>query len=73
MREGTFRLRPGSEAKQFEIGRVVVESTSLRAIDGRARECNKSLVLRRSRPAGRRRVQGIKFWDYCPTTNSGIH
>ncbi|KAF8835658.1 hypothetical protein BDN67DRAFT_975053, partial [Paxillus ammoniavirescens] len=62
----TFRLKPGSEAKRFEIGQVVVKSTSLRAIDGRARECNKSLALRR-------RVQGIEFWDYCPTTNSEIH
>ncbi|KAF8835854.1 hypothetical protein BDN67DRAFT_974830, partial [Paxillus ammoniavirescens] len=52
----------GSEGKRFEVGRVVVKSASLRAIDGRARECNKSLVLRR-----------IKFWDYCPTTNSEIH
>ncbi|KAF8835489.1 hypothetical protein BDN67DRAFT_975253, partial [Paxillus ammoniavirescens] len=69
----TFKLRPGSEAKQFEIGRVVVKSTSLRAIDGQARECNKSLALRCARPAGRRRVQGIEFWDYCPTTNSEIH
>ncbi|KAF8834067.1 hypothetical protein BDN67DRAFT_985591, partial [Paxillus ammoniavirescens] len=22
-----------------------------------------------SQPAGRRRVQGIKFWDYCPTAD----
>ncbi|KAF8834951.1 hypothetical protein BDN67DRAFT_975658, partial [Paxillus ammoniavirescens] len=56
-----------------QIGRVVVESTSLRAINGRARECDKSLALRRSRLAGRRRIQGIKFWGYCPTTNSEIH
>ncbi|KAF8834346.1 hypothetical protein BDN67DRAFT_976093 [Paxillus ammoniavirescens] len=34
------------------------ESASLRAIDGRACE---------------RRVPGIEFWDYCPTTNSEIH
>ncbi|KAF8834302.1 hypothetical protein BDN67DRAFT_976115, partial [Paxillus ammoniavirescens] len=73
MREGTFRLKPGSEVKQFEIGRVVVKSTSLQAINGRARECNKSLALRRSRPAGRRRVQGIEFWDYFPTTDGEIH
>ncbi|KAF8835258.1 hypothetical protein BDN67DRAFT_975523 [Paxillus ammoniavirescens] len=65
MREGTFRSRPRSEAKQFEIGRVVVESTT--------RECNKSLALRCSQLAGRRRVQGIEFWDYCPTMNSEIH
>ncbi|KAF8841212.1 hypothetical protein BDN67DRAFT_967393, partial [Paxillus ammoniavirescens] len=58
----TFRLKPGSEAKQFEIGQVVVKSMSLRAIDGRAHECNKGLALRR-----------IKFWDYCTTTNSEIH
>ncbi|KAF8834420.1 hypothetical protein BDN67DRAFT_976051 [Paxillus ammoniavirescens] len=56
--KGTFRLKPGSEAKRFEIGRVVVKSTSLQAIDGRAHE---------------RRVQGIEFWDYCPTMNSEIH
>ncbi|KAF8835192.1 hypothetical protein BDN67DRAFT_975551 [Paxillus ammoniavirescens] len=62
MREGTFRSKPGSEAKQFEVGRVVVKSTSLRAIDGRARECNKSLALRR-----------IEFWDYCPTVEGEIH
>ncbi|KAF8836293.1 hypothetical protein BDN67DRAFT_974351 [Paxillus ammoniavirescens] len=66
MREGTFRSKPGSEAKRFE-------STSLRAFDGRARECNQSLALRHSRPAGRRRVQGIEFWDYCPTADGEIH
>ncbi|KAF8835861.1 hypothetical protein BDN67DRAFT_974825, partial [Paxillus ammoniavirescens] len=58
----TFRWKPGSEAKQFEVGQVVVKSVSLQAIDGRARECNKSLALRR-----------IEFWDYFPTTNSEIH
>ncbi|KAF8834575.1 hypothetical protein BDN67DRAFT_975918, partial [Paxillus ammoniavirescens] len=58
----TFRWKPGSEAKWFEVGRVVVKSASLRAINGRAQECNKSLALRR-----------IEFWDYCPTTNSEIH
>ncbi|KAF8835984.1 hypothetical protein BDN67DRAFT_974706, partial [Paxillus ammoniavirescens] len=61
----TFRSKPWSEAKQFEIGRVVVKSMSLRAIDG--------LALKRSRPAGRGRVQGIEFWDYCPTTDGEIH
>ncbi|KAF8835535.1 hypothetical protein BDN67DRAFT_975217 [Paxillus ammoniavirescens] len=44
----------GSEGKWFEVGRVVVKSASLRAINGR-------------------RVQGIEFWDYWPTTNSEIH
>ncbi|KAF8834370.1 hypothetical protein BDN67DRAFT_976089, partial [Paxillus ammoniavirescens] len=72
MREWTFRSKPGSEAKRFEVGRVVVKSTSLRAIDGRACECNKSLALRHSRPAGKRRVQGIEFWDYCPTAGGEI-
>ncbi|KAF8835676.1 hypothetical protein BDN67DRAFT_975035, partial [Paxillus ammoniavirescens] len=69
----TFRSKPGGEAKWFEVGRVVVKSTSLRAIDVRARECKKSLALRCSRPAGRRRVQGIEFWDYCPTADGEIH
>ncbi|KAF8835326.1 hypothetical protein BDN67DRAFT_975434 [Paxillus ammoniavirescens] len=55
-------MREREDNEAVEIGRVVVKSTSLRAIDGQARECNKSLALRR-----------IKFWDYCPTTNSEIH
>ncbi|KAF8835091.1 hypothetical protein BDN67DRAFT_975586, partial [Paxillus ammoniavirescens] len=61
----TFRSKPGSEAKQFEVGRVEVKSMTC--------ECKKSLALRCSQPAGRRRVQGIEFWDYCPTADSEIH
>ncbi|KAF8833893.1 hypothetical protein BDN67DRAFT_976358 [Paxillus ammoniavirescens] len=68
MNKRTFRSKPGGEVKWFEVGRVVMKSTSLRAINGRARECNESLALRR-------RVQGIEFWDYCPnkTADGEIH
>ncbi|KAF8834505.1 hypothetical protein BDN67DRAFT_976002 [Paxillus ammoniavirescens] len=65
MQEGTFQSKPRGEAKWFVVGRAEVKSTT--------HECKKSLALRCSQPAGRRRVQGIEFWDYYPTADGEIH